>query len=312
MLRLLHVYYDTRLAPLTFDFGSYLVVANAERQARGLGGLALHILRPGFRNRTQRETMYSEDTKEWRFRHIILSLTSLLDSVSSVEWNKLGPDTIAFPSFPSTYPPRAKHELLNSIPYLSNSLFKYRGTSVDLLPFYSKPHATDISRALLKPRQNTPVITITLRTSNQQLERNSCLENWYQVYSVLVKRGYQVCVIPDFEDVVDKRDYLRYPWDIFLPAVFDMQIRLGVYSLAQINLGVLNGVLVPLFHSPYPYLIFKPNVESIPQTNTKWLKDVFGIERGETFWWARADQRLCWDLDDSSEKMLEVITELLL
>jgi len=267
MESVLNVYYDTRLAPITFDFGTYLVVANAFRQKLKLDRLYLHLIRQGFRNVTERETAYDYDTKAWRFRHIVLPLANLLPAVSGVSWTSNGPSDLKIPYFPVTYPPRSQAEAKTSIPYLSNSLLKYKGSGIDLRPYASGPQAERLARNLVGGTEKG-LVTISLRTSNQQLERNSVLPVWHAVYKTLVGEGYKVLIIPDFEDVTSDRLYSKYDWSVFMPATFDLDIRLALYSIARLNLGVLNGVLVPLFHSRYPYLIFKPNVESVNQTKT--------------------------------------------
>lgn len=311
MGRPLHVYYDTRLAPITFDFGSYLVVADAERQARGLDSLSLHLHRPAFRNRTIREQTYDDDMKDWRFRHILLAIPSLLPSVSAVEWSRASPHQIQFPSFPLSYPPRSNNEASDSIPYLSNALNKYRDEAIDLRPYKAKDQAGLFAKKLCDVRGNRGLITISLRTSTQQLQRNSSLDSWYEVYKELSDQGFDVFVIPDFEDITGNRQHNNYDWRVLPAATFDLDLRLGLYSIAKLNLGVLNGVLVPLFHSKYPYLIFKPNVEEIHQTTRAWLKRVFGIEQGESFWWSGRGQRLSWSDDNDSEVILDSIQSIM-
>jgi len=306
MESVLNVYYDTRLAPITFDFGTYLVVANAFRQKLKLDRLYLHLIRQGFRNVTERETAYDYDTKAWRFRHIVLPLANLLPAVSGVSWTSNGPSDLKIPYFPVTYPPRSQAEAKTSIPYLSNSLLKYKGSGIDLRPYASGPQAERLARNLVGGTEKG-LVTISLRTSNQQLERNSVLPVWHAVYKTLVGEGYKVLIIPDFEDVTSDRLYSKYDWSVFMPATFDLDIRLALYSIARLNLGVLNGVLVPLFHSRYPYLIFKPNVESVNQTKTEWLRNIFGIEKGQSFWWSQDNQRLTWEVDEDADCVLNEV-----
>jgi hypothetical protein len=310
MQRELNVYYDTRLAPLTFDFGSYLVVADAERQRLQLDTLSIHIFRPSFRNKTVRENEYSNSVKDWRFKHIILGLANLIPSTASVRWTATSHDEIRFPNFPLSYPPRSQAEASSCIPYLSNSLLKYKGSAINLLPFKARVHAVEIVKGLLG-NIDGPIVTITLRTSNQQIERNSDIRAWNIVYKDLVSRGYNVLVIPDFEDATSTKKFLEYNWKVFLPAVYDLDLRLAIYSLANMNMGVLNGILVPLFHSTYPYLLFKPNVESVHQTKVAWLRDVFGIEKGESFWWSKEKQQLSWELDNNPDRILECFDNLI-
>ena len=106
-------------------------------------------------------------------------------------------------------------------------------------------------------------------------------------------------------------NYTIYDWKLLIPAVFDLNLRMATYSIAKLNLGVLNGVLVPLYHSKYPYLIFKPNLEAIHQTTKKWLNEIFGISENENFWWAGKSQYLSWLKDDNSSHMIEEIKKLL-
>lgn len=313
MARELNVYYDTRLAPVTFDFGSYLVIANAERQLLKLDSLSVHLHRPGFRNKTVREHAYDLGTKEWRFNHILLALTTILPTVSTVRWSKHNPSEIRFPSFPISYPPRSSAEHATSIPYLSNTLLRYKGKGLDLLPYQATDYSANLASSLarISDKERGRLVTISLRTSNQQTERNSNLRSWHEVYKRLSAAGFTVFVIPDFEDVLGERQFQQFDWNVFLPAVFDLSVRLGLFSTAIMNLGVLNGILVPLFHSTYPYLIFKPNVETINQTTTTWLRDIFGIEKGENFWWATREQRLSWEVDDSPQVIVDAFFQLL-
>lgn len=306
----LHVYYDTRLAPITFDFGSYLVIADAYRQKLGLDKMSVHLIRSAFRNKTLREQEYSNDTKEWRFNHILMPLTTIVPSISKVEWTKKGPISIELPSFPITYPPRNKEELKYSIPYLSNELIKYREKKIELRPYAAKKIAIDLITSLLGVNVEK-IITISLRTSSQQIERNSDLDSWYQIYGWLINLGYNVYIIPDFEDVMQTKNYQKYDWQILLPVVFDLNLRMAIYSVAVLNIGVLNGVLVPLFHSKYPYLIFKPNIETIHQTTKKWLFEIFGIQPNENFWWSGSNQNLSWCEDHDPRILMEEIKKVL-
>jgi hypothetical protein len=306
----LHVYYDTRLAPITFDFGSYLVIANAYRQKLGLELMSIHLIRSAFRNKTLREQEYSAETKEWRFNHILMPLTSILPSINRVEWTKNGLISIGMPSFPTTYPPRNKEELKYSIPYLSNELLKYKDKNIELRPYAAKNIAINLVTSLIE-KLDKKIITISLRTSSQQKERNSDLDAWFKVYIWLINQGYEVYVIPDFEDVMESKNYAKYEWKILMPVVFDLNLRMAIYSISDLNLGVLNGVLVPLFHSKYPYLIFKPNIETIHQTTKKWLAEIFGISENENFWWSGQNQHLSWLKDNDSKMIIEQISKVI-
>jgi hypothetical protein len=306
--QVLHVYYDTRFAPITFDFATFLVVADAARQISNCSRIAIHIHRSNFRNKTLREVAYSEDVKLWRFKKIILGVTNLLPTIESVEWSSSAPARLEYPYFPPSYPPRNSNEEADSIPYLYKYLLLIRkkNETLNFRPFLSSELGREYVKSIFA-NDARKLITITLRTSNQQIERNSNIKVWHSVYCELKSAGYRCVVVPDFEDIIEAKLFDSVNWEIFLPAVFDQEIRLSLYSLAHLNLCVLNGVMVPLFHSPYPYSVFKPLVPQIHQTTEEWLKNQFGVSKDENFWWSTDRQHLNWIDDSSPERILSVL-----
>lgn len=306
-MKLLNAYYDTRFAPVTFDFATFLVVAEAYRQKGNFYGLAVNIITSDFRNMTHRETAYSRGVKEWRSRHILLGAATLLPSVLSVEFSRLNPTTIQFPSFPATYPPRTKEEAKRCIPYLYKDLMPFRGSSLELRPFRAREQAVAYVKSLFKIEEK-PLFTITLRTSNQQVERNSDLRRWDLLRRELESAGARVLVIPDFEDLSSDQAALDFDWETAKEVCFDMDLRLGLYSLARMNYCVLNGVVVPLLHSPYPVAVFKPVVPTVHQTTEAWLKNIFGVSAGENFWWFGEGQSLNWISDTDNDFLSSAIS----
>jgi hypothetical protein len=306
-MKVLNVYYDTRFAPVTFDFATYLVLADIVRQKHKLDALSLHITIAGFRNSTIREKSYDLDTKIWRARHLLLGISHLIPSIKSVEFSHLPFAEIKLPSFPPSYPPSRAEVNRNIFPYLYKDLSSFRGMDYDFRPFVAKSIAQQYVSKIYNI-DSRPLCTITLRTSNQQTERNSELARWYELADRLSSRGARVLVIPDFEDLVGSQSCREFAWEIASEIAFDADLRLALYSLSRMNYCVLNGVIVPLMHSNYPLTIVKPLVPEVHQTTEEWLKNIFGVSYGENFWWFGANQQLYW-IAESDEGFLSLLEQ---
>ncbi|MRD55511.1 hypothetical protein GH816_03015 [Betaproteobacteria bacterium LSUCC0115] len=301
----LNVYYDTQEAPVTFDFATYLVTANCARVFAGCEGMNLHIHAHKFRKKTIRDQSTPEGEIRWRVNHILKGVPALLPMVRDVHIYSSPVMSIDFPMFPPGYPQNKSKDLV--IPYLSDTLLKFKD-KVDpdcLRPYRPPDEAVNIVSRLRSVGKSSQrgYFTITLRTSRTQTDRNSNLDSWFSVYELLIARGFSVYVVPDYEDLTSHRKYLDYPWETFEIAAFDHGIRLALYAGAIQNLCVLNGVMVPLFHSPYPYIVFKPIVESVHQTRLDWFQRIFGIDQDDSFWWSSGDsQRIEW-VEDTVENV---------
>ena len=84
------VMYDLNLSPTTYDFGHYLVHAEAVRQLTHKNSLIdLTIRADGFRSHTPRDKTMKDDEKWWRIKSIILGCCSILNSLISIALSKL-------------------------------------------------------------------------------------------------------------------------------------------------------------------------------------------------------------------------------
>ena len=293
MSKILNVYYDTKFAPITFDFATYLVVADCYRQFNKIDYISLNIMFKNFRKRTERELIYNEDEMNWRVKHILLNVSHLLPSVKQIEYSKFNISSLKFPFFPPNYPPR-RQDPPYVIPYLAKELFYFKDKNINIKPFHSTKQASYFISNIISSQK---IITITLRSSSVQEERNSILEEWYKFYKFLISRDYKVLVIPDFEDFMTKKSFSKYDWEVFYPAIFDLDLRLALYENSHDNYIVSNGIAQILIHSNAPYKLFKPIVSTINQTTIEWYKDNLKINPGDNFWWANNNQYIFWDID---------------
>jgi len=288
----LNTYYDLKFAPATFDFGTYLVVSNAVRQSIGAETMGVTIVCDSFREKSQRELTTTKSELSWRINHILTKLPFLIPEIDSLTINKGGLEDIKLPFFPGGYPP-AKDMVF---PYTADNLIPFYGTGINLRPY----KASEQARSFINNAFDDNVITISLRNSKFQPARNSNLEEWYKVYQELKASKFRPIVLPCFEDYMTERLFAKYDWEIYEPALLDLDLRLALYEKAKDNLCINNGVIIPLIHSDCRYHIFKWLTDGIPTCSIEWNKKVWGINYGENFQFSSSSgQHLVWEDDDA-------------
>jgi len=299
----LHVYYDTRVAPATFDFATYLVGADLYRQSIGVSSSYIYIVAPHFRGLTAREKSTNEEEMRWRLHHILSPLPHLIPQNHRITIQNDTFNQISYPVYPPTYPPAPGKDF--RVPYTPASLFRYVDAGMDIQPFVPSERGRYLTRNITAGHE---YYTITLRTTRFQPDRNSNLESWYKVYKELVARGKKVWVIPDFEDFFGDRLAFNYDWQIAHFAIFDLQLRMALYHDAKDNLYVSNGIGTLLMFSKSPLKMFRVSNPSHQSTNEKYFAKNFRIEAGESPKFFQDNQKWIW-LDDSAENILETIEE---
>lgn len=124
-------------------------------------------------------------------------------------------------------------------------------------------------------------VTITLRHSRTQ-ERNSKEQEWMKFAE---KCDRKVIVI---------REYTERPISI--------EDRMKLYSMAYMNLMIINGPLTLCIHSDAPYISMRTigNANSF-STSPDFMRQI-GIEPGFQFPWASSNQKLSY-LDDTADNI---------
>lgn len=288
----LHVYYDTRYGPVTFDYAIFLVCAESYRQLLGIPQIALHIVNPDYRQISDRDIYMSEEEKSWRVKHIHMRLPNLLPTISRLSMRKDVPNEIHLPTYPPTYPPRSKKE--STPPYTLKEVAKSFLRGCDVQPFEASPKALEMVSNFTG---SDDYYTISLRTTEFQAARNSKLDEWYEVYKHLKSKGLNVFVIPDFEDMTAARTAYSYDWTIAEFATHELDLRLALYSRAVDNLCVNNGIAHIMSFAKTPFKMFQMVTEGIHTTSADFIKKVAGIGDGESPIYFQSNQRWVWKSD---------------
>jgi len=290
----LNVYYDLKYCPITFDFTSFLVTSNAIRQSIGYKTMGVTIVCDGFRKQSPRDLETTIEQKRWRVSHILSKLPFLIPEVDSVTVTDSPLSGLQFPAFPGGYPPAPGTSW--EFPYLTSEFIQFYNTDINLRPFKSSEGAKKLINNLFDDN----VITISLRNSKFVPERNSNLDEWYKVYQELKKKKFRPIVIPCFDDYMGDKTFANYDWEIFDPAVIDVDLRLALYEKAFDNLCINNGPSTLITQSDCRYKYFKFITEGVKNTSAEHHKLLFGINPGENHAFAmESGQDLFWETDNA-------------
>lgn len=289
----LYTYYDLRYGPLTFDFASFLVLSNALRQKLKLKYLSVQIINYHLRNLSIRERATSMAEKKFRVLNILCKLPHLIPEVIDFKLNNDSLDKINFPAFPGGYPPSPKQEFM--LPYTMNHLREfYNDDEINLRPFKSSEWAN----TLINNNFDSNTISISLRNTKFDDIRNSNLEEWYKVYKTIKDSKYRPIIIPDIEDIMGEKKYLKFDWEVFIPASMDIDLRLALYERSFDNLAINNGTSSLLYFSNSFYKVFKFVTPGSNTANTDYHKKILDINWGENLKFSSKNhQIIIWDQD---------------
>lgn len=276
--------YDLRFAPVTFDFGLYLALADCARQLLKRDSLDITIRAGEYRQASDRDKSTPESEKEWRIHNILLPCTAILPTVKrvTIRHDDGGPY-----DFPLDYP---------RTPYLAADIAQYHLKGADPKAFKAPEHARTLAA------REDPYVTLTLRQSKHFPERNVNPVDWLRIANHIEASGYQVVVVPDQEDTEASE-----PFDgIYMPAAMNLSLRLALYEGASMNFCSANGPTALMFYSHCPVIQFdqlRGNVVS-PQ---QWRK-LNGFPINQQFPWAAPNQLMTWK-DSSFDTLKEAFEQ---
>ena len=299
-------YYDLRYQSKNFDFAIFLAGANAHREQIKAIGLEIKIIYPDFEERANATNLYKENEELWKFQNIILKLPALLSTVVSVNLSKEIPELFSLPCYP---PPisEVKENTLSYLNYSESLKDKYKFFySLGFLKkkFFEYPEAfkyfaaTTDSLRTIKEKYGENYITISLRTKIFQSPRNSNLQSWHAVCDYIASRGFQLIILPDFEDYFNAQSFKEMKHPVAHEAMLDLNLRMALYENAKHNLAVSGGASPLLLCSKVPYSIFKWVVPGISSCSPEHHRNFNGLNFGEKVWFMRDSQSLIW-ADDS-------------
>lgn len=232
---MMRVYYELSRSPATFDYVNFLVRAEKQRLERQQDALSIRI---SFGERTQspRDIAFGPERKRWRIDNLLIPLSRCLPSVVDVAVGE-GGQTLGYlpfqgPQTPVLRAPKAAKAIVER--YLGN---------------VEKP------------------VSITLRQSDFEHQRNSNFDAWQVVAGWLSARGYTPVFVPDTEAVLwgtahEQPRHLNYQAAALYP-----EIRLALMEACVVNLMAAGGPMEMALQSDVSVMIWKLLVPGLPMNS---------------------------------------------
>lgn len=282
----LTAFYDLSVGPVSFDFVTFLVKAEIAR--RGAGAQRLHVVivpfEAGvagmFRDKSQ---FYDEHEARWRLHNICLPACALFNATVTLS---TGWDQARLLKTDAVYPPDWDRQTLKDRRHLVGDIITAARAGVEV-PVMSA--SVQARRKVSKLYDGRRVVTVTMRQT-YLAERNSDPVAWLYALQHIESRGFHVRVLDDVGVALARG---------FGYGELNLDLRMAMYQEAALNLQANNGCASLCWFSDRPYVMFGAG---IPGGEWHGLFVKQGLPLGETWPWARAQQRLCYE--PATEKVI--------
>jgi len=308
----LYAFYDLETSPETYDFFTFLALADMRRS--GLGCENIHVLIVPGNDSGFKEGFfkyYDLKNKIWRLRNILIPGSWLLKSCTAVtacaDRREAGTYfSIAKNIFPGTYSvalPVGETEWRYLLAQLKDGS--------PLPEFAASAQALEYVKSWINVHANgKKVISITLRESKYSPDRNSNLKAWCE-FARSLSEEYLPVLIRDteraFETVPEDMEGLQ----VFNEAAWHLDLRAAFYMQSYLNLAINNGpTSLSYLLKDSRVLEFKLTTPTVMATTEEYIMKTVGIGPGDN---PILDDRvrLIWEDDNLDiiqrefEKMIE-------
>lgn len=257
----MNVYYDLSQSPPTHDFVNFLVRIEHARIKAGADNLRIGFVL-GQRFKSPRDFAYTAQRRQWRVFNLLMPLARILPSVVDTFIAESGQQI---------------HSYLNHTE-IHKPVLKAPASALEIVDAY----------LMDKPMP----VSITLRDSDFERDRNSNKRQWAKVAQWLKERDFTPIVIPDVEGEFNGRETginaLHY-----LPAAFYPEIRLALYERCAMNLMTQTGPILIALYADVPlmaYGLLIPEIQCCEESHLRRFR--FSPDDD---WGPR--KRLSWDHD---------------
>jgi len=302
----LYAFYDLEVSPPTFDFIIFLILAERARVKARCGSLHIVVVpgpNQGFRM-TDLESInsaasieYDNSHLHWRKNNIVISCCTLLPSIGGVTTCNSRGEAHAFASS------IAKHIFPNyysvASPIASYQEYIIVNTTGILPTLESGDEPKKIINNWIELNaKGKKVITITLRESFYEMERNSNLTDWENFARNLDKESFFPVFIRDTEAVFNTLPKELEGLMVFNEICFNMELRAALYELSYLNMFVNNGPTnMARFLKGSRSLVFKMITPECGATTERHFR-VMGVEPGSQYQPLSPYHKLVWENDD--------------
>lgn len=300
----LYAFYDLQVAPISYDVSWFASTADRARRRMGLSRLHFVIV-PGVKNglreeRKAYESVVDASVRLWRLHNIVVPILTLVPSFAglSITPSRDAAGALRAAAGGRVYP--AHYEPALPVAHWPSELLTELGEPGEEIGVLrsSVQGLRYVERWLASRLKGRRLVTITIRDYNFMPSRNSNLEAWASFARRLDVTQYLPVFVLDTERTLDTLPAPLAGFEIFREASWNLWLRMALYEVSYLNLGVNNGPLFMCVHNARTrVLIFKIVTPSAPQT-TEELMATLGFKIGGQIPFATPFQRLVWENDN--------------
>lgn len=291
----LYAFYDLEVSPATWDIVKFLVLAEKRRIEYRCDDLTTVIVPAsnGFRKGDleiyQRYGNYDEGYMRWRLRNILVPCCWLVNSSVMLCGDReeaqriiMGMDGMLFPDLYTVIKPTGR--------FLDWYMQHEEG---EIPSLRATPQSLVYVNNWLKERaEGRKVVTINLRETAYEPERNSNIEEWSRFSYWLDKSKYMPLMLRDMEKAYELNGFATYP-----EIIWNVELRQALYELSYLNLFVTGGPSCPaLYDKKANTLVFKMLSPNCGATSEQFLKGQ-GLEIGGQWKNVTPNHKIIWDED---------------
>lgn len=256
---------------------------------------------------------YSAGQNRWRINHLFQPVVEMSDMCSGFmvtrnrDWlERIAPDYEDSARFPGNAVQAGIFENDYHGSYASGTMAMYR-TCGGAQSFRTQPQALSYVDDFLVKLKHNKVITLSIRQTDFQQEKNSSIEDWGKLNAFLIDNGYTTVIVEDILTALTEQHKACFAGAHFFPvAPFNLHMRMALYERAYFNISCASGASTLLYYNPN--VRFIAFINELNVYSEEEMEKNSGVKRGENFDYLGEYQRVYWLTDnyqDMRDKFLD-------
>jgi hypothetical protein len=296
-----YVFYDLEVSPITYDYCWALALGELKRRESGLEHVHI-VLVPGNNDGLRKEEksyekIITQDSRKWRIYNMLLPMVDFLPHTSGFTYCVSRQQARIISAKAKNFVPSMYSEALPNTTTFKQQIAEGK----DLRCFSATSQGlVHIDEWLNKFVVDRKVITITIREYDYMPARNSNISEWQKFAAGLDRSKYAVVLVPDTNKAWVESDHGFVDCYSFIPATWNIHLRMALYERAYLNLGINSGPLsLCSLTKRCNHIMFRMLTHGVSQSSPEFMSWL-GFKIGESLPFAGPTQKWVWE-DDTCE-----------
>lgn len=293
--RLLAVY-DLSVAPTSYDFLTFLALAEMKRRSGNYRCFdVVFVPAPGAGFWDKEATSHEE--KVWRLQNLLVPMCWLWPACSTVSvlGSRDEARRVLAAAGRHTYPSKYRLDAPVAEAFQLAHVLAARVCGEPMPSWESPARARDLVARWLEPRaRGRRLVTITLREASYYTARNSSVPLWTDFARRLDPQRYFVVFVRDTEKAFEPIADAQGPFETFPMASVNLAVRAALYEASFLSMMPSNGPINLLFFNPSCYGVICDLLNSNAANSSATVLRSVGLEIGRQAPLLGVTKRFVW------------------